>query len=322
MATAQITVSHPLANPNGSQPSATESPTISLLGPNATAASVRLDVSAPFSAIRTHFDHLYSHPDDATKLNAIYPRRGILKTAATIKTSSDQKFTIDLSPKRVALIPASLQESLARHGLKDILDFFNTLTTEYVPSILSTLSIIAGADLTPAHSTYNMNFRLCDYNPVTTASGSLNGCGAHTDYGTFTIIFQDGTPGLELEDANAPGSWVPVPGDATVILTGWCAVILSGGRITAARHRVRRIPGVRRLSAVLFVAPDLDVKLKPLGGIQPTRPFSETVMRGDIDTEVFKEVMGKRWRYREGNEEMEGHEVGTQDDEIAKLIWA
>ncbi|KAB8278267.1 hypothetical protein BDV30DRAFT_233739 [Aspergillus minisclerotigenes] len=277
---------------------------------------------SPFSAIRTLFDHLYSHPDDATNLSAIYPHRGILKTAATIKTSSDQKFTIDLSPKRVALIPVSLQQSLAGHGLKDVLDFFNTLTTEYVPSILSTLSIIAGADFTPAHSTYNMNFRLCDYNPVTAASGSLNGCGAHTDYGTFTIIFQDGTPGLELEDANAPGSWVPVLGDATVVLTGWCAVILSGGRITAARHRVRGTPGVRRLSAVLFIAPDLDVTLRPLGGIQPIRPFSETVMRGDIDTEVFKEVMGKRWRYREGNEEMEGHEVGTQDDEIAKLIWA
>jgi isopenicillin N synthase-like dioxygenase len=97
-----------------------------------------------------------------------------------------------------------------------------------------------------------MNFRLCDYNP------------AHTDYGTFTIIFQDGTAGLELEDPAAPGGWRPVPGDATVILTGWCAVILSGGKISAARHRVRRVPGVRRLSAALFLAPDLDVQLKPL----------------------------------------------------------
>ncbi|KAE8143838.1 hypothetical protein BDV38DRAFT_276907 [Aspergillus pseudotamarii] len=303
MATAQITVSHPLAIPIVYQPSASESPTVSLLGLNSTAASVRLDVSAPFSAIRIH---------DAAKLNAIYPRRGIFKTAATIKTSSDQKLTIDLSPKCVAPIPASLQQSLAGHGLEDILDFFNTLGTEYVPSILSSLSIIAGTDPIAAHSTYNMNFRLCDYNPVTAASESLNGCGAHTDYGTFTIIFQD----------DAPGSWVPVPGDATVILTGWCAVILSGGRITAARHRVRRTLGVRRLSAVLFIAPDLNVTLRPLGGIKPTQSFSETIMRGKIDTEVFKEVMGKRWRYREGNEEMEGHEVGTQDDEIAKLIWA
>lgn len=31
----------------------------------------------------------------------------------------------------------------------------------------------------------------------------------------------------------------------------------------SGRHRVRRVPGVRRLSAVLFVAPDLDVKMAP-----------------------------------------------------------
>ncbi|KAL3455101.1 hypothetical protein BJX64DRAFT_282311 [Aspergillus heterothallicus] len=157
-----------------------------------------------------------------------------------------------------------------------------------------------------------MNFRLCDYNPVTAAPESENGCGAHTDYGTFTIIFQDGTAGLELEDAAAAGGWRPVPSDATVILTGWCAVILSGGRILAARHRVRRVPGVRRLSAVMFLAPDLDVKLQPLEGVEPVRAMSDAVMRGEIDVESFEEEMGKRWRYREGNEEIE----------IKELVWA
>lgn len=100
--------------------------------------------------------------------------------------------------------------------------------------------------------------------PIPWPPQSDNGCGWHTDYGTFTIIFQDGTFGLELEGTNAPSTWVPLPGDATMILTGWCAVVLSGGRISTARHRVRRVPAVRRLSAVLFVAPDLDVTMKPL----------------------------------------------------------
>lgn len=85
-----------------------------------------------------------------------------------------------------------------------------------------------------------------------------------------------------------------MPGDATVILTGWCAVILSGGRVSAARHRVRRAPGVRRLSAVLFIAPDLDVKLKPLPGIQSSRAFSDTIMCGVLGLATFKEIMGKR----------------------------
>ncbi|KAI9928093.1 hypothetical protein MW887_002126 [Aspergillus wentii] len=166
-----------------------------------------------------------------------------------------------------------------------------------------------------------MNFRLCDYNPETAAPECSNGCGAHTDYGTFSIIFQDGTSGLELEDSDAPGIWVPVPGYATVILTGWCAVVSSGGRIRAARHRVRRTPGVRRLCAVLFIAPDLDVKMKPLDGIQPAMPLSESIMRGDMNVESYKEIMGKRWRYREGNENMSNGKEATQDSEIAKMVW-
>lgn len=297
-----------------------EPSTISFLSSNSTTASVKLDVQAPFKAIRSLFDHLHGHPDDLDKLNATYPRRGVMKTAALHKTESDQKFTIDLSPMRNSRIPETLQDSLAPHGLAEVLDFFNGISAQYVPTVLSSLSILAGTDLAASHKSYNMNFRLCDYHPETAAPESDNGCGAHTDYGTFSIIFQDGTPGLELEEA--PGVWVPVPGDATVVLTGWCAVILSGGHISAAKHRVRRVPGVRRLSAVLFVAPDLDVKLRPLEGLQPAKPFSETIMNGEMDVETFKEVMGKRWRYREGNEEMADGGAATQDSDIENLIWA
>ncbi|KAJ5091863.1 hypothetical protein NUU61_006733 [Penicillium alfredii] len=199
------------------------------------------------------------------------------------KNSSDQKFTIDLSPAR----------------------------NSRIPSILTSLGVLASADLGTAHMSRTMNFRLCDYNPVTAAPDCSSG-----------VIFQDGTPGLEFEDADAPGTWVPIPGDATVILTGWCAVVLSGGRIRAARHRVRRTPGVRRLSAVLFVALDLDLKLRPLGGVQLARPFSEAIMRGSMDVEQFKEVMGARWRYREGNEEIADGDAVTQDSEIEKLVWS
>ncbi|KAL3445132.1 hypothetical protein BJX65DRAFT_310284 [Aspergillus insuetus] len=170
------------------------------------------------------------------------------------------------------------------------------------------------ATLADAHKKLNINFRLCDYNPTTAAPESENGCGAHTDYGTFKIIFQDGTAGLELEDSAAPGGWRPVPGDATVIL--------SGGWISAARHRVRRVPGLRRLSVALFLALDLNVKLQPSNGVKPVKPISAAVMRGELDVESFKEEMGKRWRYREGNEELEGGDVATQDSEIEKLVWA
>lgn len=86
---------------------------------------------------------------------------------------------------------------------------------------------------------------------------------------------------------------------------------------------MRRVPGVRRLSAVLFVAPDLDVKLTPLPGVKPVRPFTERISSGEEDVAWFKEVMGKRWRHREGNEDIpEGELTGSQDDDINKLVWA
>ncbi|KAF3903240.1 hypothetical protein ABW20_dc0105260 [Dactylellina cionopaga] len=184
-------------------------------------------VQPPSGAIRSLFDHLRAHPDDADSLNAAYPKRGIFKTAAIANKYSDQKFTIDLSPTRDTNIPEALRASLNSHGFEDVLSFFPDLT------------------LSHQQQGMNLNFRLCDYNTSTADPKSSNGCGEHTDYGTFSIIFQDGTPGLEIESSSAPGTWIPVPGDATVVLAGWCALILSGGRIHAARHRVRRIPGVR-----------------------------------------------------------------------------
>lgn len=311
----------PSVAPQSTEP---ESPVNSIapLSSSSATVSVNLGMQAPFAVIQKLFDHLHAAPDEAAELNAVYQRGGIVKKAAMSNALSDQKFTIDLSPSRNARIPGFLLTSLAAHGFDEVQDFFHTLRTAYVPLVLSSLSVLAGVDLGAAHQNSNMNFRLCDYHPDTAGPNSSNGCGAHTDYGTFSIIFQDGTAGLELEDAD--GGWRSVPGDVTVILTGWCALLLSGGRIRAARHRVRRVPGVRRLSAVLFMAPDVDVKLAPLAGIVPVDTFSDRIMQGEMDVEYFKEVMGKRWRYREGNEDMgeqEGSGAKTQDDDIERMIW-
>jgi isopenicillin N synthase-like dioxygenase len=143
---------------------------------------------------------------------------------------------------------------------------------------------------------------------------------AHRDYGTFSIDFQDGTDGLEIEDPANPGVRKPVPAVATIILCGWCAYIVSGGELNAVRHRVRRQPGVRRLSAVLFVAPDLVVALKPMFAGKSAVNFSDKIFAGQLDFKWFKEIMGKRWRWREGNEELEDGEEITQDEDLERLI--
>ncbi|KAK6512338.1 hypothetical protein TWF481_001226 [Arthrobotrys musiformis] len=287
--------------------------------PEGAAVLITPSVQPPFTAIRTLFDHLRSNPAAAASLNATYPKRGIFKSAALTNKLSDQKFTIDLSPTRTSLIPATLRSSLAPHGLEEVTSFFKSVVDNHVSDILSSLSQIAGVDISPLHATKNINFRLCDYNPSTAAPLSENGCGEHTDYGTFSIIFQDGQAGLELQDPLCPTTWHEIPGDATIILAGWCGYILSGGRVCAVRHRVRRMPGVRRLSAVLFVAPDLEVTLKPL--VESDVRFSKEVMGGKVRVGWFKDVMGKRWRWREGNLEVEEGEGVVQDEEVGRLVF-
>ncbi|KAH7313722.1 hypothetical protein B0I35DRAFT_435727 [Stachybotrys elegans] len=293
-----------------------------LLSSSSDIVSFDSSIKAPFDAIRRLFDYLRGNPEVATQLNEVYPSRGIVKTAATKNAQADQKFTIDLSVKRNSQIPQDLHATLARAGFDEVMNFFDKADKAFVAPILSILSEQAGVDLQPTHRDGNINYRLCDYNPITADPLSDNGCGEHTDYGTFSIIFQDGTPGLEMEDSSQPGSWVQVPGDATVVLSGWCAVILSGGHIRATRHRVRRIANVRRLSAVIFVAPDLDTKLKPLSGVKAVRPFTQVIMNGVLTVGEFKKVMGKKWRRREGNEDSDGAEdYATQDNDIVKLVW-
>jgi isopenicillin N synthase-like dioxygenase len=99
--------------------------------------------------------------------------------------------------------PRSLQAELNPHGLADILAFFTAVTAHHVPQIITSLIAVAGRELAPLHTKLIVNFRLIDYTPVTASPDSQNGCGAHTDYGTFSIIFQDGTAGLEMEAPEA-----------------------------------------------------------------------------------------------------------------------
>jgi len=283
-------------------------------------AILQPDVRAPFAAIAKLFDHLRTNPDLAASLNRVYPTRGLYKTAATSNPLSDQKLTIDLSPNRISHIPADLQSSLMSHGFGEVINFFSTVITKHLDSILDALSATIDVDLGTIHQSRNINFRLCDYTPHTASPTNENGCGAHRDYGTFSIIFQDGNSGLEIEDPVKPDAWNPVPSDAVVVLCGWCAHILSGGELRAVRHRVRRQLGIRRLSAVLFVAPDLEVALKPMTAGKPVVEFSEKILNGEINVKWFKEVMGKRWRWREGNEELKDGDEISQDEDIEKLI--
>ena len=106
--------------------------------------------------------------------------------------------------------------------------------------------------------------------------------GAHTDYGSITLLATDGVPGLQLQDAD--GSWAPaaaVPG-AFHVNTGDMLAHWSGGHWRSTWHRVVPPPGgppyPERTSIAYFHSPNADAVIAPLPG-RPAVDF-EPVLAG------------------------------------------
>ncbi len=94
-------------------------------------------------------------------------------------------------------------------------------------------------------------------------SSAQLGAGAHTDYGSITLLFQDEVGGLEL--LGQDGQWLPAPPlqGAAVINTGDLMERWTNGRFRSTVHRVRPISGNRdRYSIALFVDPDAAVQVE------------------------------------------------------------
>jgi isopenicillin N synthase-like dioxygenase len=101
------------------------------------------------------------------------------------------------------------------------------------------------------------NLRLIHYpatDKVTPQVGQL-GCGAHTDYGSLTVLADDGVGGLQVMQRN--GSWVDVevPDDLLVMNLGDLMAIWTNDRWVSNPHRVVNPVGRDRYSMPLFVTP-------------------------------------------------------------------
>ena len=93
-------------------------------------------------------------------------------------------------------------------------------------------------------------------------------CTPHTDSGILTLLHQDSTGGLEVQNAN--DEWIPapyVPG-SIVVNIGDLMSEVSGGRFVATMHRVRApltsksSDGFGRFSVPFFFEPGENAVLK------------------------------------------------------------
>jgi isopenicillin N synthase-like dioxygenase len=123
------------------------------------------------------------------------------------------------------------------------------------------------------HRGENVTLRFLHYpRNLDARTASQLGAGAHTDYGSITLLFQDDVGGLELRDASdvwrgAP----PIPG-AIVVNAGDLMERWTNGRYRSTLHRVSRITGpVDRYAIAMFVDPDSDVLVECLPSCRSAR---------------------------------------------------
>jgi isopenicillin N synthase-like dioxygenase len=120
--------------------------------------------------------------------------------------------------------------------------------------------------------------RMVHYPAQTTAPlpGQLR-AGAHSDFGTLTILKTDNAPGgLQVRDRNDSWLDIAVPPGSYVINIGDLMRRWSNDRWTSSVHRVVNPPAAagpqgRRLSMVFFHEPNPDATVAPLRGDAPAR---------------------------------------------------
>lgn len=118
--------------------------------------------------------------------------------------------------------------------------------------------------------------RLLHYPPQSKSSDALQfGVGAHTDFGSITLLMQDMAGGLEVLNHDN-GEWVPVTpnADAYVVNLGDMMQRWTRGEYKSNLHRVRNMGGGDRYSVPFFFDGNLKCKLAPFDG-------------GDADGEII-----------------------------------
>jgi isopenicillin N synthase-like dioxygenase len=122
---------------------------------------------------------------------------------------------------------------------------------------------------------------LIHYPPQPPAMGAEQyGVSPHTDYGTMTLLAQDQTGGLRVQDTR--GKWLtahPIKGTLVVnvgdLLTRW-----SNDRFRSTPHSVVNESGKERYSIAIAMDPDWDTEIRPVTKADET-PHYDLVRCGD-----------------------------------------
>lgn len=144
-----------------------------------------------------------------------------------------------------------------------------------------------------AHSGQNQTLRLLHYPAVQSAIPGQTGAGAHTDYGTITLLFQDDLGGLYVQRAD--GVWIPAPPKpgAVIVNTGDLMARWTNNSLRSTPHQVRphfNPDRPHRYSIAFFCDPDDDTLIECLPScVDPDHPaqFPPITARDHITQKIL-----------------------------------
>ncbi len=143
-----------------------------------------------------------------------------------------------------------------------------------------------------------VNTRLLHYPQVDQRTSDAQlGCGAHSDYGCLTLLYCDGTPGLQLFTVDDEWVDVTVPDDALIVNLGDLLQMWTNDRYRSTKHRVIPPTERDRYSVPVFVNPEWHTEVRCLPNcVTDERPARhEPVLSGEYlqsrfdDTFIYRE---------------------------------
>ncbi|KAF2728248.1 Clavaminate synthase-like protein [Polyplosphaeria fusca] len=168
------------------------------------------------------------------------------------KTTPDFKESFESGNTTDASQPNIWPPDTALPGFRTFMEAFFPHCATLIHHLLSALSVALGVpDLAPTHAQSLFQLRLLHYPPIAVEQlrEGRKRINAHSDFGTLTLLWQDGVGGLEIQDPREEGRWRevrPLEGGVLVnvgdLLERW-----SNGRWRSTVHRVGLPPakGVR-----------------------------------------------------------------------------
>ncbi|KAI9834234.1 MAG: hypothetical protein M1819_003072 [Sarea resinae] len=167
-----------------------------------------------------------------------------------VRKVPDVKESFECSREDDDLYPNIWPDPATIPGFADFcMDYYWTARKTQI-NILHSIAIGMGLEedyFDPFHTDAQNQLRLLHYPSVEEESlrkGEKERIGAHSDFGTLTILVQDQCGGLEVQDPRSPGCFVPAPpvDGAIIVNIGDFLMRWSNDNLKSTLHRVRAPP--------------------------------------------------------------------------------